>query len=436
MPDLIHTLIFVTVWPEPQSSAAGVRVVQWIQFLLDQGHQLTVISSAGEKSEFDWGFLNPVEHPWRQRVSFLHLPLNRSENAQILKDLNPQFVLFDRFILEEQYGHWIYEHCPHAVVWLETQDLHFLRKFRETHHGNLNSQTLRLEAGVAYTTALRELAAIRRVDRTFVVSSYEQQLLVEQFGVSVDEVHWLPFTYDPPLQPSRFASAREQYLNSVGFCWIGNFRHPPNPDGLFWFLKEGWPNVRKVLPNVRLSIFGAYPSAEVMALHSPNAGIEVRGSAESLDQVFRPKDREPPRVNLAPLRFGAGIKGKILEGFRFGVPAVSTSIGWEGLFPDSFRSPRAAETIEDFVSAAIDLHEKFDQWIVAQQQGFDLLEKVHSYTVQKESWARLLHHDFGLKQEMKLPRWWSDVARRESIKGSRYFSKWIELKERIKSDSI
>ena len=186
-------LLFSTVWPEPESSAAGVRQMQWIRFLLRLGFEVVLSSPSKPK---DGGAASGFPG-----VRFLPLPMNRSEIKVPLQELAPEIVLFDRFMLEEQFGHWIYECCPDALVLLETVDLHFIRRAREKKKEQFDtylpmrgvSGDLESDSFFKTETALREIAAIERVDYTFLVSSFEERLLKEQFQIGPESVAWFLF---------------------------------------------------------------------------------------------------------------------------------------------------------------------------------------------------------------------------------------------------
>ena len=427
MKDKRHALIFSTVWPEPNSSAAGVRQFQWIHFLLKQNFRLTLISPSKQKGETDWGSLSLPAG-----VECLPLPLNQSSVKEVLRSLNPDVVMFDRFILEEQFGHFVYENCPNALVLLETQDLHFVRRAREPIRENYLSAKTKFDSAKLYQTetALRETAAIERVDYSFVVSSFEEKLLRESFDLGPKKVAWIPFFYDEPIEAAQFA---KPFAERNSWVWVGNFRHAPNIDGLRWFRAEVWPRIRIRLPGARLKIYGAYPSKEVMDWNSPEkTGISVLGSAPDLKTVF-----ENARVNLAPLRFGAGIKGKILEGLRFGVPAVSTSVGTEGLLPETateaFLFPgKEADTAQGFSEACIELYQNEQVWNEAHQNARDVMERLYS-AKKIEPWLEALFSNLmEQKKEGHLPVWRSQMLRHELLNSHKYFSKWIEEKEKIK----
>lgn len=412
-----HALIFSTVWPEPSSSAAGVRQMQWAQLLLKDFEKVTLISPAKVKREGDWGALVPPAG-----MEFLPLPLNRWEQVGLLRALNAELVLFDRFILEEQFGPLVYEALPGALCLLETQDLHFLRRAREacreTHWQGFEEVPIT-------ETALRELASVERSDHSFVVSSFEDTLLAKFFGNGSGVHSWEPFFYDPAVIPDKGPPFSER----CGFVWIGNFRHAPNADALRWIRREIWPGIRRLLPEAVFRVYGAYPSQEFMDWNrSEREGIRVLGAVEDLSEVF-----STARVNLAPLRFGAGVKGKILEGFRHGVPAVTTPVGAEGLFPYGEECPfpgSVALSVEQVIRAAVGLHEDPSEWASARLQAWDRMLGFYDLRKREQGIRSKIRFWLGERRSGRLPRWRSRMMRHGLQNGQRYFSKWIEEKEK------
>lgn len=426
--------------------------MQWIRYFLSRGYQVTLSSPSKERSESEWGHMK-----FPDGVEILPLPLNQTqvevpselalgeeiENekqhlGEVLKRLKPDVVMFDRFILEEQFGHWVYQYCPQARVMLETQDLHFVRRARES----VKEQFLSMDAGPEFyqtgaiaETALREVASILRVDHTFVVSSYEHQLLINHFEVPASKVSWVPMVADAVLageQPA--AGAVKSFEERVGFCWVGNFRHQPNIDGLRWFRGEIWPRIRIRFPGAQVHVYGAYPSAEVMQWNKPQDGFHVHGQAESLARVF-----ESVRVNLAPLRFGAGVKGKILEAMAYQVPTVTTRVGIEGLAPvgqavhESFPGLEA-NTSQLFAESCIALHEDPTLWNKMHRRTLEL--GAH-YTVSGAE-ARIAAVFEALERERALgrfPSFTSRVMRHELTNSHKYFARWIEAKNSGRSVS-
>ncbi len=414
-----HALIFSTVWPEPDSSAAGVRQMQWVRALLGLFDQITLISPAKLKQDGDWGELKLPP-----RVNCLPLPMNRWDVATQLKALNPELVVFDRFILEEQFGAIVYEALPNAVCLLETEDLHLVRRARESAREKWAHLACPANEFYFTETALREIASIERADFSSVVSSFEERLLEEVFGVNQEVQSWIPFAFDPPV----FDSAFIPFDQRKDFVWIGNFRHAPNADGLRWFKKEIWPRIRKSIPHAKMKVFGAYPSEAFMGWNRDrSSGIEVKGSALTLADAF-----QGAKVNLAPLRFGAGVKGKILEGFRFGLPVVTTWVGAEGLragdegvFPG-----KVARDADDFADQAIRLHEDRAEWEQCSGECPRFMSATYAEDIQMDRMRQRITVLLEKKASGALPRFRSRMLRQELMNSRKYFSKWIEEKEK------
>ncbi len=389
--------------------------MHWVRLFLGMGYQVTLISPAREKNADDWGTVDLPEG-----VDSIILPLNRESIREDLIQLDPEIVMFDRFYLEEQYGHMVFQACPRALVLMETQDLHFVRRARDEWKEQFLSMTSLPQDFYRTESALRETSAILRVDHSFVVSSFEEQLLREQFGIGSEKVKWVPFFYERPIAVKE---SRLPFHEKKDFCWIGNFRHDPNLDGLRWFRKEIWPLIRAQLPDAKIRIYGAYPPKEVMEWNHSRDGFEVKGSALTLEEVF-----EEARVNVAPLRFGAGVKGKIMEGFRFGVPCVSTRMGTEGLF-GQFPGVEADSPM-DFANACVRLHENETDWKKFSLMALEKMMEVCAASSRVPELQQLIRDLLVRKQSGDLPDWIARVLRFEGNQSRLYFARWIEEKEK------
>ncbi len=416
-----RVIIFSTVWPEPESSAAGVRQMHWVQLFLSMGYQVTLVSPSKVKSEDDWGSIRLPEG-----VDALPLPLNRESVQEELKRIDPEIVMFDRFILEEQFGPHVYPSCPKALVLMETQDLHLVRRARDGLKDAYLSSTEFPRDFYQTETALRETSSILRVDYSFVVSSFEEQLLRDDFGIGASKAKWVPFFYEKPIAVKE---SRLPFNEKKDFCWIGNFRHEPNIDGLRWFRNEIWPLIRQQLPDAKIRVYGAYPPKEVMAWNNVKNGIEVKGSALTLEEVF-----EESRVNVAPLRFGAGVKGKIMEGFRYGVPCVTTKVGVEGLFAQF--PGYEANTPQEFADACVKLHEDEREWKKFSLMGLEKMMQNCSAASRVPELKALITDLLQKKRNADLPDWTSRILRFEGNQSRYYFTKWIEEKEKHQSSPL
>ncbi len=415
------------VWPEPQSSAAGLRHRNLIEALFRSGYEVAIASAAqnelGRQSCEQWA------REWNG-VSVKALQLNHSSFDEWISEKKPDLVMFDRFVVEEQFGWRVRGSAPEATCILDTSDLHFLRVSREK-HSRLIPRDGNPLVGVGPVAdamewdvdlACRELASIHRVDLTWLVSDFERELLTRQFGVDPRRLAVSRFAYPEQGRAPAGVAARD-FGGRLGFCLLGNFRHAPNLDAFRWMRSVVWPKIRAELPAAELHIYGAYPTKEVMEAHSPRTGFLVHGRAESLDEVFALR-----RVSLAPLRFGAGIKGKISDSWWHGLPVVSTSIGLEGMSDGGSWGGRIADSVEAFARACVELHESEAEWIKAREHGRRVLREMFS--------TDRFERDFkaGLIQARENQGWReSDWIRRMMVHSTldsyRYFGRWIQLKQ-------
>jgi glycosyltransferase involved in cell wall biosynthesis len=224
--------------------------------------------------------------------------------------------------------------APKAKIVFHPVDLHFMRMQRGA---ALTGDAGEAESAAAMRT--KELDLIGRADATIVVSSYEAELLAGILPGAV--VHHIPILRGAPDTPG-FAGWRylaDRLLGAVGkrrnaerpafkdrrdVLFIGGFDHAPNVDAVLWFVREVWPRVQARGFRDKFVIAGSRMPAEVASLFSES--IDVRGHVPKLAPLF---DR--CRLSVAPLRYGGGIKGKIVSSLSYGVPVVATSIAAEGM---------------------------------------------------------------------------------------------------------
>ena len=302
-----HLVIIGTVFPEPNSTAAGKRMLQLIDFFQQEKFKVSFLSAASfSEHSFD---LNSKE------IEAYTIKLNDSSFENLIAELNPDIVIFDRFASEEQFGWKVSEICPNAVKILDTEDLHFLRKARETafkQNRKLDDQDLLNDF------FKREIASILRCDLSLIISEFEMDLLTEKFKIDKQILYYLPLFAE--VKPSSFSfSERKNFIS------IGNFLHEPNWQTVLK-LKKWWPKIKSKLPEAELYIYGAYATQKALQLHNEREGFLIKGRVENVEKVF-----SESKVLLAPIPFGAGIKGKLLESMQYGLPNVTSTIGAEGM---------------------------------------------------------------------------------------------------------
>lgn len=435
--NIARVLVIGYVWPEPNSSAAGSRMLQLVRLFADR-HLQVVFASAAALSEhrYDLGRLGVEEKA---------IALNDSSFDDYVRAYQPDLVLFDRFFTEEQFSWRVAEACPGALRVLNTEDMHSLRQVR---HTLLRREQKQMAAGQAmsererqsvipvlanpselYQAMLdeeitqRELAAILRSDLSLMISEYEIALLQDQFGVAPDLLCYCPFL---DAAPARIESELPTFDERKHFVVIGNFRHQPNWDAVLWLKYQLWPLIRVQLPAAELHIYGAYPPPKAMQLHSAKEGFLIKGWTQSAFNVV-----QQARVCLAPLRFGAGIKGKLMDAMRCGTPSVTTAIGAEGMHGALPWGGAVCNYPHEFAAAAVNLYTHQADWLAAQHCGFDILRDHFAREFYDHLlWMRLqeLQEDLVAARKRNFV---GQMLRHHLCQSARYMGMWIEAKNRL-----
>ena len=407
-------LVIGYVWPEPSSSAAGSRMIQLLEFFRDEGWQITFASTAKETSHM--AELEPF--------GFETVPIKLNDQGfdKFLRKLDPQMVLFDRFMAEEQFGWRVQAGAPDAIRVLDMEDLHCLRYGRQqaVKGGQPFSDDFLLS-----NIAKREIASVYRCDLSLVISEAEIELMAGFFGVPPALMHYFPFMLGPI--DSRQVESWPSFDKRKGFMTIGNFRHEPNLDAVFYLKGEIWPLIRKSLPDAELRVYGAYATKKVKQWHSPDSGFLVNGRAEDAGTEL-----SRARVSLAPLRFGAGLKGKLAESMLFGTPSVTTTVGAEGIAGELPWPGSIADSPQEFADAAIRLHNNKEAWNKAQHLGVGIIKRRFSPEVFRKSLSERLQVIQENIEAHRRRNFTGAMLMHHSIASTRFMSRWIEEKNREK----
>lgn len=407
-------LVIGYVWPEPTTTAAGSRMQQLLEAFLELGYQITFASTASKT-----GYSLDLE---AMGISETFIQLNHSSFDEFIQQLMPNVVLFDRFMVEEQFGWRVAEHAPKALQILNTEDLHALRKSREEAHKK--DQPFRIEDWKNHPTTLRETASIYRCDLTLMISSYEMEILQQKLDIPPELLLHIPFMVDikeicsknfPPFD------ARN------GFISIGNGKHAPNVDSLKVLKKEIWPRIRLHLPEAEIQIFGAYLPQQINEMHDPQTGFYIKGWTENATIAF-----QKAKVLLAPLQFGAGIKGKLLDGMRTGTPSVTTTIGAEGMHAGLAWNGTIADDWDAFAHSAVELHQNKKSWEGAQQNGNALLQQLYNRQSVQSSLRKRLEHLIVDLDTHRSKNFIGKLLQHQTMSSTKYMAKWIEEKNKEK----
>ena len=408
----LHVLIIASLWPEPLSSGAGLRMLELSQLFVQQGWRVTYASTAVANAySSDLPALG---------IETADIVVNDSRFDGFLAKLTPNIVLFDRFSMEEQFGWRVEKVLPAALRMIETVDLHLLREARH----KVCKKTGKVAVAVAkerlYSEmAKREIAALLRSDLSILVSDFEMQLLQQQFAIDPALLHCCPFMFDEKNMREDAAG----FGKREHFVTIGNFRHAPNWDAVLWLKQEIWPRIRAALPKAEMHIYGAYAPPKATALNDRRSGFHVLGRAEDVHEVMA-----QARVCLAPLRFGAGIKTKLADAMLNGTPNVTTSVGAEGMRGGLPWSGAIADDAEGFAAAAVSLYGDEAAWQQARENGFDIVRKVfHAEKNGASLIARIQAIAAGLEQH-RLNNFTGAMLRHHHQRSTEFMSRWIEAK--------
>lgn len=407
-----HALFIGRVWPEPGSSAAGSRTLQLTGLLQSAGWKVSFASAAGDSEH--------AEDLSGHGIISWPIVLNDSSFDEWIKDLAPDLVVFDRFMTEEQYGWRVAEQCPSALRVLDTIDLHCLRLARQV-AARQNRELNRTD--LFSDTARREIAAIYRSDISLMISSFEMQLLKEEFRVPNELLHYTPFLTEPVNETER--SGWPTFSERKHFMTIGNFLHEPNWDSVLYLKKTIWPLIRKHLPSAELWIYGSYASQKVNELHNVKEGFLIKGRAESAAEVMK-----QARVCLAPLRFGAGMKGKLLDAMLYGTPSVTTTVGAESMHGELPWNGSITNSPEKIAEAAVHLYQNERSWQQAQENGFQLL---HHHFSPRQHGHELLKRISELQKDLethRLTNFTGSMLQQQQTAATKYMALWIEAKQR------
>ena len=207
--------------------------------------------------------------------------------------------------------------------------------------------------------------------------------------------------------------------------FIGNFWHEPNWDAVLYLKKEIWPLIRKELPNAKLKIYGAYPSQKVFDLQNKKENFYVLGRALDAQKAI-----EEAKILLAPLRFGAGIKGKLLEAMQYGTPSITTDIGAESINGNLQWNGFIENNPQEIATKAILLYQNKQLWEQAQINGKIIVKERFNEEIFKENFKKEIEFLNNNIHSHRENNFIGALLMHHSMKSTEYMSKWIQEKNK------
>ena len=403
-------LIIGAVWPEPKSSAGGTRLMQLIQLFLKQNWEITYASAALENE-----FSSDLQSLGIQKEK---VNINDSAFDIFVKSLLPDVVIFDRFMVEEQFGWRVFENSPNAIRIIETIDLHCLRLARQE---QLKSSATLNDILLTSEIAKREIAAIYRSDFSLMISEAEINILQDVFKIPDQLLFYLPYQI-PTLNDSKLPNFEER----ENFITIGNFKHQPNWDSVKYLKEIIFPIIKQKMPSAKLMVYGSYADAKVLQLNNQKDGFCILGRAEDAMEVMK-----NAKVCLAPLRFGAGIKGKLAEAMICGTPSVTTKIGEEGMNGDFEWNGVVTDNPEGFATAAVELYQNKTVWEKAQSNGFKICKEHFATSNSEKLLLDKIQQIQSNLNNLRQQNFIGSLLMHHSHQSTKYMSRWIEEKNRV-----
>ncbi len=351
-----RVLLIDSVTPTPDQDAGSLRIFHFIRMLRDMGAKITFIP------EDNIAYMEEHTPPLqRLGVECLYYPHIKSVGKYISKHASEyDLVILVRAKTAHAYIDKVRKAAPGVPVLFDTQDLHYLRMQRQAELEQ--SSQIRSEAQEMKKI---ELDVMRKSDCTIVVSSFEKELLAKEVAEARCEV--LPLFMEPEPLDTPFEQR-------AGMLFIGSFRHPPNADAVVHFVEDIWPLVKAELPDATFSVIGGDVPARVRALESED--VRILGFVRDIKPVFA-----QCRLSVAPLRFGAGVKGKIGTSLAFGLPCVAspTALEGAGLTPDE--NVLLGRDEREFSRQIIRLYTDKDLWTRLSREGVRFIEQTYSIEV-------------------------------------------------------
>jgi glycosyltransferase involved in cell wall biosynthesis len=357
--------------------AGGLRLYNTVRIICEMGWSV-VFASEAAREKFN-GIAGSVED--RKRYERLlydagveQIVYGAEETEALLRAIGDRlrWAFLSFALVAEQLIPKVRIHAPWATVIYDMVDFHALRMHREaqlTSNTNLKAAADRMHAV--------ELMNARTADVTVAVSEAERQALLEIEPNLVVDV--IPTVFDIP------PGIRLDIDGRSGLLYVGGFWHTPNVDAVLWFVREVWPLIRRERPDMIFRVAGSNPSDEILALRG-QPGIEVLGYVPDLTDLFATS-----RMSVAPLRYGAGVKGKVGQSMVYGLPVVATSVGAEGMAIENGKHILVADTPEEFAAAVLRLASDDDLWRTLQKNGRHFIEGAQSLDVLRNTLKALMN---------------------------------------------
>lgn len=364
-------LIIDATIPTPDQDAGSVTVWYFLKLFKELGYQVTFIPE-------NLHDLSPyTEMVQGLGVECLYRPyLNNIEDYIQENGYKFDTVMLYRVGCGGRFYETARKFAPNAKIIFDTVDLHFLREERQAKMEKDKEKSAQMLSS-AYQTRDRELYLLKNADISIVLSEYEKEMLARDWGIQNTFV--IPIVLEVP-------GSKTTYEHRKDIAFIGGYQHTPNVDAVLYFVENIWPKVKKRINGVKFYVIGSKPTPEILALPEMDADIIVTGFIESLDPYL-----DNLKLTLAPLRYGAGIKGKIGSSLSYGVPCIATKVAAEGMGLENGKNILMSSDENSFVENLVASYNDNNKWNELSEKGLEFVEENYSTEATKKKLLALMN---------------------------------------------
>ena len=347
----------------PDQDSGSLRTFRLMKLMRGQGCKVSFVAANLERRD---PYIRQLQ---QEGIEVLHTPYVRSID-ELLRDRGGDFdvVVLARYYVAAKHIDAVRRYAPRALLVFDTLDLHYVRHRRLAQLEK--SAALAQGAEAIYR---EEVSCVRRCDVTWVVSDVERDLVLREVPSATVLVQT---NIHEPVGSARPFAERE------GLLFVGGFRHPPNVDAAMWLARDLAPLLRERLPGVTTYIVGSNPPKAVRELAGP--GVEFVGFVEDLEPWMA-----RCRVSISPLRYGAGVKGKVNQAMSHGLPVVATRVSIEGMHLVEGEEVLVAEDAAEFAAAVARVYGDEGLWSRLSAAGVANVERHFSPQVASAALQRL-----------------------------------------------
>ncbi|HEY1136010.1 MAG TPA: glycosyltransferase [Xanthomonadaceae bacterium] len=365
-PALLHrrqqqVLVIDAMTPRPDHDSGSLRLVNLMRLLREEGAHVVFLPADVKR-----------QTPYTTQLQHLGIECwHGVRPARWLREHGARFdaVMASRYYVASEFLPLLREYAPQARLIFDTVDLHYLRERR----GAEVAGDAALARAAERTRAL-ELGVIAKCDATLVVSEVERALLREDAPSAQVEILSNLHQIAGPGRP--FAERHD-------LVFVGGFRHPPNVDAVLWFVREAFPRIRERLPGVQFHCIGSHTPPEIESLATV-PGVRIHGHVADIDPYM-----DGCRISVAPLRYGAGVKGKVNLSMAHGQPVVATPCAVEGMHLRDGEDVLVGDSADAFADAVVRLYRDEALWTTLSRNGLDSVAAHFSLDAARETVRRV-----------------------------------------------